>query len=108
VLASFNNSAGQDARADVGSSQQNNMQNPSLVPIKSTWPVAKGKVLTDRRIVNYIKKGFYGRIEQLRQLARSANKSVRETAKKELVRFEGQPVKKPTTRNRTVDISEFV
>ena len=81
---------------------------PSNTPIRTAWPVAKGKVLTDRRITNYIKKGFYGRIEQLRQLARSANKSIRNSAKKELVRFEGQPLKKPTIKNRSVDISEFV
>lgn len=78
------------------------------IPIKSTWHEAIGPRLTNRRITNRIKQGFYGRIEQLRLLARSTDKSKRQEARKELKRFEGSPlVKQRAKRTTPIDISEF-
>lgn len=80
------------------------------VPIKSTWKDALGVPLTDRRITNRIRAGWYGRIAQLHLLARSANKAKRKVAREELKRFEGVMTKKPRVMRGgpIVDIGEFV
>jgi len=80
---------------------------PNEVPIKSTWREAIGVPLTDRRITNRIKEGWYGLLPKLRLLARSSNKATRSAAKEQLKRYEGVPV---CTKRcvPVVDITEFV
>ena len=77
------------------------------VPIKSTWKDALGVPLTNRRITNRIKQGWYGRIAQLQLLARGSDKNKRKAAREELKRFEGVMVK--TNRvTHPIDLMEFV
>jgi hypothetical protein len=80
------------------------------VPIKSTWRDAIGVKLTDRRITNRTKQGWYGELAKLRLLARSADKAKRKAAKEKLKRFEGLPLKRVATRqvSKPIDIAEFV
>lgn len=82
---------------------------PSDIPIKSTWRDAIGVKLTNRRITNRIKEGWYGRIAQLQQLAKSSDKDKAKKAKLELKRYEGQAVKMKVQRiaGRPVNIEEF-
>ena len=76
-------------------------------PMRSTWRDPIGVALTDRRIVNRIKQGWYGEIAKLRQLARSANKAVKNKAKQQLKRYEGSHIATASKRTRPIDISEF-
>jgi len=75
--------------------------------IKSTWKDPIGTKLTNKRISNRIREGWYGRIAQLRLLARGADKAKRRAAKEELKRFDGIMVKTKKLA-RPVDIMEFV
>lgn len=79
------------------------------IPIKSTWRDAIGVKLTNRRITNRIKEGWYGRIEQLKLLARSADKDKRNKAKAELIRYEGTKNLPQRIRagQRVTNIEEF-
>lgn len=82
---------------------------PQDIPIKSTWRDAIGVKLTNRRITNRIKQGWYGRVEQLRLLARSADKDKRNKAKAELIRYEGTKARPQRIRagQRVTNIEEF-
>jgi phosphoglycerate dehydrogenase-like enzyme len=79
------------------------------IPIKSTWRDALGVPLTDRRITKRIAEGWYGRIAQLHQQAKSADKAKRKKAKEELKRYEGQAIKGKTLRitGRPINIEDF-
>ena len=80
------------------------------IPIKSTWRDAIGIKLTDRRITNRIKQGWYGRIAQLKLEARSADKAKRAKAKEQLKRFGELELKaKPhrTFAGKATNIEEF-
>lgn len=79
------------------------------IPIKSTWRDAIGPKLTNRRITNRIKEGWYGPIEKLKLLSRSPDKNIRNKAKADLVRYEGVVVRPKRIRagQRVTNIEEF-